>query len=364
VPSKPDIPSLTGLRGVAALLVVTHHYFVWCAPYSLDHAPWWLSAPFNFPDAGMRLFFMLSGFVIYYNYAHLDWLKSPIQVAGTFLWARFARLYPAYILFIVAVLASRGRTDLGWTVLHALSLQSWLPAQLDGNLAVNSTFHVSWSLSTEWGLYVAFTLAMISWSRAPLISAGIASAILAVLLTLRFSSHLFAAFAVYVPQPFEPVTDNMYRWFFYESPYWRILDFGFGAACAIIAERWSHLKLWQPVAPVWRWLSCRPLLLVGEISYSLYLFHFLAPRFGGAANPGQFSVARVPIHMAGMLLTLGFAIALAYGLFHLVENPSRRYLRALTRQHKVSSRQAAPIESITIGQEISHPPRPVPKRGI
>ena len=62
---KPrEIPSLTGLRGVAALLVIITHYWFWARvtpvaalPSSVE--PWTATS-----DIGMAIFFTLSGFVI------------------------------------------------------------------------------------------------------------------------------------------------------------------------------------------------------------------------------------------------------------------------------------------------------------
>jgi peptidoglycan/LPS O-acetylase OafA/YrhL len=59
---KPEIPSLTGLRFIAALLVCSAHVIPYIIP-GLDPVFSRLSA------SGMTLFFVLSGFVIYYNYS-------------------------------------------------------------------------------------------------------------------------------------------------------------------------------------------------------------------------------------------------------------------------------------------------------
>ena len=96
----PPIPALTGLRFVAAGTVVFAHAFqkFLPLPQSLSgDPPWWYLLPANLSGIGMPLFFVLSGFVIHYNYS------APLQeerVRGTFnfLVARFARIYPLYIV--------------------------------------------------------------------------------------------------------------------------------------------------------------------------------------------------------------------------------------------------------------------------
>src|SRR5262249_34278414 len=90
---REPIPSLTGLRFVAAMCVVVSHAIPKIIP--LEAPPTWLYLLATTSAAGMSLFFVLSGFVIYYNYS--DSIGSP---AGLFIFfvARFARLYPLYIV--------------------------------------------------------------------------------------------------------------------------------------------------------------------------------------------------------------------------------------------------------------------------
>lgn len=75
------------LRGIAALAVVFYHFFTrYDRHYNYD---------FEVPDfirfgaTGVQLFFIISGFVIF-------WTLSKTQSYKDFLAARFARLYPAY----------------------------------------------------------------------------------------------------------------------------------------------------------------------------------------------------------------------------------------------------------------------------
>ena len=165
--AKPVITSLTGLRGVAAMLVVFHHYFYWCAPFSLVPRPDWLDAVFATAGFGMTCFFVLSGFVIAYNYLDFGWKQQPLKSTAHFLFLRFSRLYPALLVFIVMLVMFRWTSEpyangFGlWTAVHLLSAQSWLPFKLNGALPDGSFFHVSWSISTEFMLYFMFALFMV-----------------------------------------------------------------------------------------------------------------------------------------------------------------------------------------------------------
>lgn len=69
-PRRQDVPALTGLRFLAAFVVLLAHAAL--ATFASDRPPegavMWLSRASGF---GMTLFFVLSGFVIHYNYATL-----------------------------------------------------------------------------------------------------------------------------------------------------------------------------------------------------------------------------------------------------------------------------------------------------
>src|ERR1700689_844937 len=92
-----DIPALTGLRFIAALSVVLAHSSYQILKFEPpDTVSSWMArlGPF-----GMTLFFVLSGFVIHYNYRHLVAAREWMDF-GAFLWARFARLYPLFLLIL------------------------------------------------------------------------------------------------------------------------------------------------------------------------------------------------------------------------------------------------------------------------
>src|SRR5579863_1305776 len=87
---RRPIRALTGLRFFAALHVVFYHYAVGLLPYPLSSV-----AKNGYVAVG--LFFVLSGFVLAYNYA-----DRPMDIR-TFWTARFARIYPAYLLAFVLI---------------------------------------------------------------------------------------------------------------------------------------------------------------------------------------------------------------------------------------------------------------------
>jgi peptidoglycan/LPS O-acetylase OafA/YrhL len=84
---KPHYPLLDGLRGVAALIVVTFHL---SEPLGTGH----LDILVNHGYLAVDFFFLLSGFVIGYAYD----TRWPTMTVGTFFKRRFERLQPMVVL--------------------------------------------------------------------------------------------------------------------------------------------------------------------------------------------------------------------------------------------------------------------------
>src|SRR5216684_1544796 len=86
-----EIRALTGVRGVAALVIVVYHFGKFHIDRSSGHMVW--AVPHGYMPVDM--FFMLSGFVMGYTYKDA-FVSAPWENYKTFLIKRFARLYPAY----------------------------------------------------------------------------------------------------------------------------------------------------------------------------------------------------------------------------------------------------------------------------
>jgi peptidoglycan/LPS O-acetylase OafA/YrhL len=98
----------------------------------------------------VSLFFVLSGFVLTYNYAD-RWSETPFRY---FLLARFARIYPVYILALLLQLRFYwGAASLFKSLAVVFMVQSWtvMPSPLPG--AWN---YPAWTLSIEWFFYLCF----------------------------------------------------------------------------------------------------------------------------------------------------------------------------------------------------------------
>jgi peptidoglycan/LPS O-acetylase OafA/YrhL len=163
VTHDPYVPALDGLRGLAALLVAGAHYMTMEGGAPLSDIVQTLTG------LGMTLFFVLSGFVIHYNYN-----ATIIRPGGLrlFFVARFARLYPLYILLFLFDFAYTGLTarsacgQIGapgeyWSGLpfYLTFTQTWLYAVIcraSLEYQYGPVAAVSWSISVEVFFYLVY----------------------------------------------------------------------------------------------------------------------------------------------------------------------------------------------------------------
>jgi peptidoglycan/LPS O-acetylase OafA/YrhL len=171
-PRRDLLPALTPLRFPAAFAAVLFH--VW----GLLRGPNGTIPPLEIWHlwAGVSFFFLLSGFILTYNY--LDEFRNPTRRGvWNFLVARWARTYPVHLLAFLIILPldynKLLRGDFGnpyISVATQLLLgHAWLPMTMNKAMAFNSP---SWSLSAEWFFYLTLPLlipALVSgprWRRA------------------------------------------------------------------------------------------------------------------------------------------------------------------------------------------------------
>ncbi|MFO0627071.1 MAG: acyltransferase [Polyangiales bacterium] len=162
-------PALDGVRGLAVLLVVVHHWEVW--PH----------APIDLGLLGVRLFFVLSGFLITNILLQgRDFIDAGETTLGAFAKAfyarRFLRLLPLYYATLAAlwaVDASGVRSAILWHAAHGTNL---LVARSHRWIGYPSHF---WSLSVEeqfyllWVWVIALTpRRVLPWVLGVVIAAG------------------------------------------------------------------------------------------------------------------------------------------------------------------------------------------------
>ena len=285
-----DIPALTGLRFIAALSVVLAHSSSQILKLEPpDTVSSWMArlGPF-----GMTLFFVLSGFVIHYNYRHLVAARNWMDF-GAFLWARFARLYPLFLLILTFDILSGGPlfdfmsgSVAGFmNVLQSLPyylffMQSWLYVPFDDRTLIDvmgGTISLSWSISTEWFFYLAYPLiawlvlrarrpfvilaVMVGWS---LLWGGLASAVDGNGREIdAWAVEHYGAIATAVAGD----GNSFIRWLEYYSPYLRIGEFILGCLTAqlYLQQRNRTVTAREQAAGIW-------LLAIGVASIPIIMF--------------------------------------------------------------------------------------------
>ena len=253
---RKDVPALTGLRFVAAFSVLIGHGFSWILHNheTPGGVVFWVSQISGF---GMTLFFVLSGFVIHYNYGNLV-TTMRLRGIAAFLWARFARLYPLFALMMLVYVALSSRTlalitghpERFGSVLEALpyfmlSVHSWLYAVIGENPvidAIGGGSPITWSISTEWFFY--FVYPSVAWLilRAQTPRLAVVLALLWCALWITVTIGLYdrsASIDAWAVQHFGPIAGaqehfqtSFVRWLLYFSPYVRLGEFMLGAFMA------------------------------------------------------------------------------------------------------------------------------------
>jgi len=150
---KADIRSLTGVRGVAAVIIVIYHYGKFRLDRGSDATVW--EVPHGYLPVDM--FFMLSGFVIGYVYRDA-FASEPLQNYKAFLFKRFARLYPAYLVIAAfyALKIALGLTgEETFARFKAFDIVGNLLMLTGWGLNVYPLIGVSWASSAELGSYFA-----------------------------------------------------------------------------------------------------------------------------------------------------------------------------------------------------------------
>lgn len=339
-PYRPDVD---GLRAIAVGAVVFHHLgFSFMAGGFL----------------GVDIFFVISGFLI------ATIVRRELQ-SGSFSIARFyerrvRRIFPALMVMLLASAA------VGWLVLpppdlvrlsHSLSaavlfvanFHFWGQGGYYDAAAQSSPLLHLWSLGVEEQFYLAFPWLLMlcrAWirSRQVLALAFVGGVSLVVFLWLG-SAHPSAAFYLIPFRAWElllgalvsflPASAIRAQWLAQGSGWVglgllaaAVLGFAgavvpaagplaacLGAALVIVAGL-------HPQGLVGRVLSVRPLVFVGLISYSLYLWHWPVLVYYKAGTES---------YAGGQWLVLGVSLALAVLSWAYVEQPARRAVSSRRR---------------------------------
>ncbi|EJT06127.1 acyltransferase [Rhizobium sp. CCGE 510] len=345
--NRPDyIPSLDGLRGIAALLVVQAHVgliFPSASLYSMTMG-----------SEAVGLFFALSGFLMAHLYGSRPVTKENVL---DFLVSRFARIYPVYLAAVLLVAMLSGIQDLNFVqpiiggtdfVRHVLLLGS---------------SGVFWSIPPEIQFYLLFPILWLCLARPHRYSGVIVGfAVLVVvdgllelpgpgiLLVSKLPYFLFGALAGMMHSRWDRWRPSAFTGIFtllllavfftyrhvapsFSPEFWSLQGAAAAAVIVVLVARQP------PIAA--HILAAAPVRFLGTISFSLYLFHvptmFLARRTFGDLMPEP----------ALIVVTLFIAALGAWFIHETIEIPSRRLLVGLWQQHRRRvAEQDSPAEQI------------------
>jgi len=157
---KAELMGLTGIRFYAAAVVFMTH-----AVQKIPGADT-LNSSHVFLEAGanaVSFFFVLSGFVLTYNYEATFRGEVPVSNYIQFVWHRLVRIYPVHLLTLllalpIAILSPNHPFDWRALPFHLTLLQCWWPSASPRFFSYLNT--PSWSISCEWFFYVVAPLAM------------------------------------------------------------------------------------------------------------------------------------------------------------------------------------------------------------
>jgi peptidoglycan/LPS O-acetylase OafA/YrhL len=326
---------LDALRGIAVLAVVLYHYF-----YHYDEIYGHENIPVSwsyFGKLGVGLFFMVSGFVIFWT---LNRTEKPLD----FIVSRFSRLYPAYwaalvlTFSVVFVFGLPGReVSLGDAALNTLMFHEYLHVpHVDGvywTLTVELTFYF-WMFA----LYMTDKLNSVERICIPLILISIAhsAGLLAIpdtiyqLLIIKYIPLFAAGISFY--QISHNHSDKATIAVLILSLFSTIVIYSFDYFMVFFA---FYLTFFLAVSGHLKCLANSPFVVVGGISYSLYLVH---QHIGYVVINEFYKYEWHPL--LGILVSILLSMILALLLSKYIEKPSMTFIRQHYKHNNIIQRVA------------------------
>ncbi|ARM91537.1 acyltransferase 3 family protein (plasmid) [Rhizobium sp. CIAT894] len=345
--SRPDyIPSLDGLRGIAALLVVQAHIGL-VFPGTAQHF-------MTMGSEAVGLFFALSGFLMAHLYGSRPVTKETVL---DFLVSRFARIYPVYLAAVVLVAILSGMQNLDF-VQPIVGTTDFLR-----HVFLLGSSGVFWSIPPEIQFYLLFPILWLCLARPHRHSGlivGFAMVVVidgllelpgpGIVLVSKLPYFLFGALAGALHSYWDRWAPSALTGIFtlfllaalftyrhvvpsFSPEFW-------GLQSAVAAAVIVALVARQPPIAAYV-LAAAPMRFLGTISFSLYLFHV----------PIMFLARRTFEGLMPEPVLIGAALAVAAGgawfIHETIEVPSRRLLVGMWQQHRwrIAAR-ATPAEGI------------------
>ncbi len=370
----PYADALTGLRGVAALWVLVFHLWQRAGAPALALGPLDVTPLAAHGYLGVDLFFVLSGYLIGGPWVAMRLGGAPVAF-GAFWRRRVLRVFPAYWAqwAVLALLAALGPGGFPMDAGEAL-----LSATLTANLIDNATAlnPVWWSLPVEWDFYILAPLVALAFATRRALPHGLLLIVLACVgfrvlvwwmvvdqglewLTLyrwviqlpgrldQFALGMLVAHALVRGRGgFEPrlvlagaLATLALVWLLPRAAYvvdaalapWLFFQFTvFGCAFAALvgAAAMSRSALVRTL------LANRPMVFLGTISYSLYLWHYPVldglSRYAGARgeSTASWKWAALAVIASVAVSATSYALTERPFLRHRLEKTPPRAMRA------------------------------------
>jgi peptidoglycan/LPS O-acetylase OafA/YrhL len=314
---------------------------------------------------GVEVFFILSGFIISYQWAD-RFSMFNMATFKAFVWKRFARIYPMHfvtllglgVIVLVAMsvgihLSGRSNYTLGSFAGNLVNLQA-LPG-------IPSFNNPSWSISVEFAAYLFFPIIALGLARIGSARSGFGIA--GVVVTVGVVAMMAVA---------STINDSPTG----EAMIWLRIATEFSAGCLLFAG-WRHLEnkrfgvhwdwvsvlamlalvgvlgitggegsialITVPIIAIFvlgcagstgfmlKMLSSRLMMWGGRVSYSVYMTHFVVLMvLGELLSPDRFAGSPLIVRLAVVSVYLLTAVGVGAIGYHFVEEPARVWLTRLS----------------------------------
>lgn len=380
--SSVRLSPLDGLRGIASLIIVILHYRNLNDKWNeaiINTNPFWdqLILVYKFGWIAVEFFFVLSGFIFFWKYGEM--ISEKAITLTNFAVLRLTRLYPLHVATLILtgflqylvwaksnVTFIYGNNDFYHLILQLTFLNY-------GWVEVGHSFNApAWSIALEMGMYFLFYAACFGRKNRPLIALG--------LMMLFLQVNIRGPIANF-PMLNEPFTRVGYCFFMggllhflyskvKSAP--KIMEYvgmaslagtvlvlyciqsyvvGNTALATLIGPRFNNVitlgvfpmlitcgLFWTPASTL---LSTKPLRLLGDMSYSMYLIHFpiqIAIHYYTLLN-GPVDFKEKSVFWTYIAIVLG----VAYLSHFYFEKPMMKWLRT----HLLERDSAEPVMPVT-----------------
>lgn len=353
-----DIPELTSIRGLAALIVVWEHVGGGLSNYGYK-----VFSLFDNGGLGVDMFFVLSGFIMAHVYgaSPINNKRDFFSFSKHFLVSRLARIYPIHLVTLLVVVllvvflegfSGRYREEsfgVGNFVANLLLVHNWGFSELGWNM-------VSWSISAEWFMYLLFPVLILAATQLDLHLMYRAFLVCIALLCchhfliyyyslegygglakggmVRVFFEFILGFFVYKFREYFSNYRGHQNWYVLfplilivislndEELYYLFVP----SVCILIL----HLSIFESFlakflrmdGPVW----------LGKISYSLYMWHWIILQLlNYFFDKFHLDLFKVEILLIYVILSFAFSLSFAYFSYRMIEFPARNFARKLAQ---------------------------------